>query len=132
VEATQIVLDSGALSALAEKAGSIRSSLAKALADGAELVIPTIVLAETTTGDGTRDARINRVANVCAIVPLDERIARAAAALRFYRPACGVADAVVVATADAVHGSAIMTSDPRDIRALASHRGRSRVVDIRG
>jgi predicted nucleic acid-binding protein len=92
--------------------------------------LPTIVLVETATGDGSRDARINRLAKTCDIVPLDERIARRAAALRFARPQFGVPDAVVVATADEAGGSIILTTDGRDIRVLAAIRGISEVVAI--
>jgi predicted nucleic acid-binding protein len=126
----RIVLDSGALSAIAEEQGFARAKFAKALAGGALAAIPTIVLAETTTGNGVRDARINRVAKGCDIVDLTETIARSAAALRSRKPACGVADAIVVATADAMRGSAILTSDPDDLRALAAERNISRVTSI--
>jgi predicted nucleic acid-binding protein len=126
----RIVLDSGALSAIAEEKGFARAKFRKALAGGAIAAIPTVVLAETATGNGVRDARINRVAKGCDIVDLTETVARSAAALRYRKPECGVADAIVVATADAMHGSAIFTSDPDDLRALAAERNISRVTSI--
>jgi predicted nucleic acid-binding protein len=93
-------------------------------------LLPTIVLAETTTGIGPRDAPVNLVAKACVLEELDERIARAAAALRFLVPGSGVADAVVIATADAHPGSIVLTGDMRDLRALASVRGLTAVVAI--
>ncbi len=128
--ANQIVLDSGAFTAIAKRNEPIRFALKKALAEGGSISIPTIVLAESTTGSGPRDARVNQLARICRIVDLDERIARLAASLRFARPAFGVADAIVIATADALGGSVVLTTDARDLRELASLRNVSRVVAI--
>jgi predicted nucleic acid-binding protein len=130
VAANQIILDSGALSSLAEKKGPVRFAIEKAVSEGAIVIVPTVVLAESTTGSGPRDARVNRAMRACEFENLDEGLARSAAALRFRRPECGVVDAVVVATADAYPGSTILTSDPRDIRALAMLRGSTGVVVI--
>jgi predicted nucleic acid-binding protein len=102
--------------------------IARAIAGGSVVVLPTIVLAETTTGFGPRDAPVNPVVKACLVEDLDERIARAATALRFRVPASGVADAVVIATADAYPGSKVLTGDPRDMRALASIRGLTAVI----
>jgi predicted nucleic acid-binding protein len=129
VENGRIVLDSGALTALAQDKEKIRIALQKAIAAGAHVAVPTAVIAESTTGDSRRDAPTNRVLKLASSAGLDERLARRAAALRYaarLRQA-GTIDAIVVATADDVAGSVIFTTDPRDMTHLTSITARSRV-----
>jgi len=66
------------------------------------------------------------------ILDLPQEIARDAASLRFQQgsPATNAIDAIVVATADVIPGTAILTGDYRDLAALASVRKRSSVVRI--
>jgi len=99
---------------------------------GASLIVPTTVIAETTTGDPARDARVNRLLKTVSIESLDEATARSAGALRHrlgLRRA-GTIDASVVACADAQNGSIILTSDASDLTRLAQERGRSVVVSL--
>lgn len=117
-----VVLDSEGLWAVARSS----SEDAKALLDdsrkaGVPVIVPTSVLAETLFGDA-RDAPANRVLKKMEIVPLSETISRSAAKLKRDAGMSGVeatTDAVVVATSDAAGGGVILTSDPKDIRALA-------------
>jgi predicted nucleic acid-binding protein len=90
------------------------------------------VIAEATTGDHRRDATVNRELKRARVAPLDEPTARAAAALRHaYRKAgSGTIDAIVVATADAVPGTRILTGDPVDLTLLASVRAVSEVISL--
>lgn len=87
-------------------------------------IVPTAVLTETVTGDPRRDFHENRLLRTCAIRPVDETLARTGARLR---TAVGgnrvpsAVDAIVVALADEVGGGTVLTSDPRDLRALAGH-----------
>jgi predicted nucleic acid-binding protein len=129
----RIVLDSSAVSAFADGNEALRVALREALKAGAEVVVPTVVIAESTTGDGTRDVRANALLKAIAIVDLDERIARDAAALRYARrrSRAGTIDAIVVATADRVPGTRIITGDRNDLAGLADVIGRSRVSDLR-
>jgi len=95
--------------------------------------VPTVVIAESTTGTA-RDAGVSRAVNaVERVAPLTEQIARSAGALRYAagRPRCDLIDAIVVATADAYAGAVIVTADPGDMSALAAVRGRSAVVTLR-
>jgi predicted nucleic acid-binding protein len=127
-----IVLDSGALSQLAERNGAVRRALRKAAADGVTVLVPTAVIAEATTGDHRRDANVNRELKRTTLIALNEPIARAAASLRHAhrRVASGTIDAIVVATADAVPGTRVLTGDPVDLSLLASVRNRTRVVPL--
>ncbi len=129
---TRIVLDSGALSALAEENRQSRLALNGILLRGAEVVVPTAVIAEATTGDPRRDANVNRALKRTRSMNLDVRIARSAALLRHVhkRRGAGTIDAIVVATADLVPGSHVMTTDPNDLGPLASVHGRTRVVSV--
>jgi hypothetical protein len=90
------------------------------------------VVAESTTGSARVDANVNRTLKSLALIDLDERIARAAAALRFANrmSGSGTVDAIVVATADRIPGSCVLTSDPDDLRRLAAVANRTRVVPL--
>jgi hypothetical protein len=46
------------------------------------------------------------------------------------RAGAGTIDAIVVATADLIPGTGILTSDPEDLRLLASVRGRTHIIAI--
>ena len=126
----RIVLDSGALSALADKSEAFRVALQERLRDGTEVLVPTAVIAEATTGDHRRDANVNRALKRTSLIALDGALARSAAALRYAhkRAGAGTIDAIVVATADLIPGTRVLTSDPVDLRLLASVNGRTRVI----
>lgn len=116
-----IVLDSGGLSVLAGN----RARLAELRRRGEwPAVLPAVVLTEALTGDHRRDFHENRLLRTCDIRPVDELLAREAAALRFKaatesRPSA--VDALVAATADALGGATVLTGDVGDLRALAQH-----------
>lgn len=127
---SQIILDSGAVSALATEKGRVRVALREAVRAGAVVYVPAPVVTEVTTGNGVRDARTNSVLKACSVIPLNEAIARAAAALRHRDRKRGAIDAMVVAAADALPRSVIFTSDAGDLQPIAAESGRSRVVDV--
>jgi predicted nucleic acid-binding protein len=125
-------MDSGALSAFAEGDKTLRNAFAKELIEGAEFIVPTVVIAESLTGDVRRDALVNRALKGMLIVDLDEPIARAAAGLRHANRArrSGTVDAIVVATADQVPGTRLLTTDAADLRPLAAVARRTSVVPV--
>lgn len=130
--ANPVVLDSGALTALARKEKRLRNAIRKALNAGARFVVPTVVVAESTTGHGTRDATINRILKGAAIVDCDLAIARSAAALRYRVGShAGTIDAIVVSTADRMPGAVILTGDGSDVKPLAMVHGITGVLDLR-
>ena len=116
-----IVLDADGLTALAAR----RAYLEELRRRGEwPAIVPSVVLTEALTGDHRRDYHENRLLRTCDVRSVDEVVARTASALRARvggrRPPSAV-DAIVVAVADAAGGATVLSSDPGDLRALASH-----------
>jgi hypothetical protein len=116
-----LVLDSGGVSRLAEQSRH-SAALIAALREAAlwPPVVPSVVLVECTEGHAGRDAVTNRFLKTCDIVEeLGEPLARRAALLRRRAHRGSAVDAIVVAFAEP--NGTVLTSDPRDLRALAEH-----------
>ena len=125
-----LVLDSGGVSRLAEQ--SRRSAALITALREASLwppVVPSIVLVECTEGHAGRDAVTNRFLKTCDISEtVSESLARRAAILRRHSRRGSAVDALVVAFAEP--GGTVLTSDPRDLQALATHADHVNVVRI--
>jgi predicted nucleic acid-binding protein len=118
----RLILDSGAVIALSRHDRRARAVLAAAWEAGAEVSIPSIVLAETLRGSA-KDAPVNRVvSSVGGVNGADEGIGRVAGALLGKVRLDSTIDAVVVATAIELGGGVILTGDPDDLETLASGR----------
>jgi predicted nucleic acid-binding protein len=113
-----VVLDAGALIAFERGDARMRALLRAALETGARLVIPAGVLAQVWRRPATQVAlgALSRGATTL-VVPLDQALAEAVGALCGKRKTSDVVDASVVLTARR-EGSAIVTSDPDDLRHL--------------
>lgn len=116
-----LVLDSGGITMLAAN----RARLEELRRRGEwPAIVPSVALTEALTGDHRRDFHENRLLRTCDIRPADEELARKGAVLR---TAVGgpripsAVDAIVVALADNIGGATVLTSDPRDLRALARY-----------
>jgi predicted nucleic acid-binding protein len=126
----RLILDSGAVIALAAGQARARQFVERALRDRLLIVVPAVVVAETTRGSN-RDAPVNRVLRaIHEIAPITEVGARAAGRLM---AAANIAnstiDALVVAEA-VLHGPAvILTGDLGDLSALAANH---RHVQVHG
>jgi len=116
-----LVLDSGGVSRFARRRPDSAALIAVFKRDGLwPPLVPTVVLAESITGRQRHDANLNRFLKTCDIIEeLPGRIARRAGALRASTRQGSVVDAIVVALAEP--GGAVLTSDLKDLRALASH-----------
>lgn len=116
-----LVLDSGGLSRLAKRDRQAAALLLALRRRGLwPAVVPTVVLAESLTGSAQRDANVNRFLKACDVRPaVTERVARRAAELRTKARKGSAVDALVVAIAEP--GSAVLTSDGEDLRALAAN-----------
>jgi hypothetical protein len=125
-----LVLDSSAVSRLAERSRSV-AALILALRDEGlwPPTVPSVVLVECLQGHGGRDAAENTFLKTCDIVEeVGEPLARRAAFLRRHARRGSPVDALVVAVAEP--GGTVLTSDPLDLEALASHAKRVRIERI--
>jgi predicted nucleic acid-binding protein len=116
-----LVLDSGAVTRLAERS---RDSLALILAFREQALwppkVPSVVLVECLQGHAGRDANENRFLKTCDIAQaIPESVARRAALLRRLARRGSAVDALVVASAEP--GGTVLTSDRKDLEALAIH-----------
>lgn len=95
------------------------------------VVIPAVVVAETTRG-GPHDALVNRVIKtVDNIVPVTEEVAREAGRLlAAAAKSNATVDALVVATAARLEPTIILTGDVGDIAALAASYRHVRVEGV--
>jgi predicted nucleic acid-binding protein len=103
--------------------GELRERLRAARLAGAEIQVPVVVVAETTRGNGPRDAAVNHVIARCEpALPLDVPTARVAGQLLGEAESSCTVDSIVVAEALAHTPSIILTSDPGDIARLLGTR----------
>ena len=116
-----LVLDSGAVTRLAERTARAAALIAALRAEGLwPPVVPSMVLVEYLTGEGSRDAAQHRFLRTCDVaenVPV--ALARRSAWLRTRARQGSAVDALVTATAEP--GGTVLTEDPADLRALAAH-----------
>jgi predicted nucleic acid-binding protein len=127
----RLILDSGAVTALAANQPRARQFVERALRAHTLLVVPAVVIAETTRG-GARDARVNRVLNaVHEITPVTEAIARQAGRLlAAANIANATVDALIVAEAVLYGASLILTGDLGESVALAANHPHVQVYGV--
>jgi predicted nucleic acid-binding protein len=126
-----LILDAGGVSALAGQRARLMELRRRGLWPAQ---VPSVVLAESLTGDHRRDFHADRLLRACQIRDVTEPHAREAARLRTAtgRAATITAtDAVVAAFASACSDPIVLTSDPRDLAALSEHAGRP-ITIVRG
>ena len=115
-----IVLDSGAVSRLSQR--TRRAAALVVALQSAGLwppVVPTVVLAESTSGTPRTDTNVNRLLKTCDVDPIvSEAVARRAGHLRARARRGSAVDALVVAIAEP--GGTVLTGDPDDLEALAA------------
>jgi predicted nucleic acid-binding protein len=115
-----LVLDSGAVT-LAERSGRAAALIAAFRGEGLwPPVVPSVVLVECLTGDGSREAAQHRFLRTCDVtetVPVS--LARRGAWLRARARAGSAVDALVAVAAEP--GGTVLTADPADLRALAGY-----------
>jgi predicted nucleic acid-binding protein len=119
-----LILDAGGVSALAGQRARLIELRRRGLWPAQ---VPSIVLAESLTGDHRRDFHANRLLRACQVRNVTESHAREAARLRTAtgRPATITAtDAVVAAFASTCPSPIVLTSDPRDLAPLSAYAAR--------
>jgi predicted nucleic acid-binding protein len=116
----RLILDSGAVIALARGDHRARAFLARSLEMGARVEIPVVVLAETLRG-GPRDAPVNRVLKAVGPVPeAKEAHGRIAGRLLGAARSSSTIDALVVAHAVEAGGAHVLTGDREDLERLSA------------
>lgn len=116
----RLILDSGAVIALARREPKAMAFLARAFEADASVEIPVAVVAETVRG-GPRDAPVNRVVNMIgSIAEAREIHGRIAGRLLGEARSTATIDALVVAQAVAGGGGMILTGDREDLARLAA------------
>ena len=118
---TVLVLDSGGVTHLAERSRQGAALILALCREGLwPPVVPSVVLVECLQGHAARDAVANRFLKTCDIVAaVPEALARRAAQLRRLARRGSAVDALVIALAEP--GGTVVTSDPRDLEAVAEH-----------
>lgn len=114
-----LVLDSGGISALAVQRARLVELRRRGLWPPQ---VPAAVLVEALTGDHRRDFHANRLLRTCQVRDVDEHQSRLAARLRTSTGRASkisAVDAIVVAFATSQTEPVILTSDPKDLTALA-------------
>jgi predicted nucleic acid-binding protein len=125
-----VLLDAEGLSAAAAGSARVRAELIVAERLGASVNISAVTLAETLRG-GPRDARAHSMLKGVVQRPVTSELGRAAGELlgRTGRP--DTVDAIVAATAGGLGLRVrILTSDPRDLRALTAEMDVVTVVAV--
>jgi len=125
-----LVLDSGGVSRLAERSREVLALISALREKGFwPPRVPSVVLVECLEGHAGRDAPENKFLKTCDIVQaLPESLARRAAFLRRRARLGSAVDALVVASAEP--GGTVITSDPGDLAALATHAESVEIVVI--
>lgn len=127
VRQPRCVLDSGGLTALIGGSHRAREWLRWVIEHDGAICVPTPVLVESTTGDGGRDAEVNRVLGVLeraasVLQAPDEAAARRAGRLRYLAKTDDGIDALVAAAAVGDGSPAVvLTSEPGDSEQLLRH-----------
>ena len=118
-----LVLDAGAVIALAQGDVRVSGFIALAIDEGAKVFVPAVAVAETVRGRGPREAAVNRVIGAAdSVLTTDEASARTAGEILGATRSRSTIDALVVATAIHAGGARILTSDPQDLRRLSEGR----------
>ncbi len=116
----RLILDSGAVIALARGDARARAFVARALELQAQVEIPVVVLAETVRG-GPRDAPVNRVLKaVGSVAEAREVHGRIAGQLLGAARSAETMDALVLAHAVEAGGAHVLTGDRDDLERLAA------------
>ena len=117
-----VTYDTGALIAAERDSRSVWRLHRRLIERGMQPTLPTVVLGQAWRGGP--QARLSRLVCGCHVEPFTEQQARAAGAALAASGSSDLVDAAVVVIA-LTRGDMIVTSDPDDLRRIASALGRS-------
>jgi len=124
-----VTLDTGALIAADRQDRSFWAFWKAALKHNTRFFLPAACLAQAWRNPTS--AAVALVAKATTVLPLDERLAKLSGTLCGKARTADVVDAAVVGTAAFVNSDAILTSDPRDLKALVTASGRPlKILDL--
>ncbi len=126
----RLILDAGALIALARGDARTRAVVKGALDDGVRVEVPTPVLAQVHRGGHDRTRTDRALLWIDQYTPTTESVARDAGELLGSAGLTDAIDAIVAAEALAGTPAVILTSDPADLTALVESGGRAGLVAI--
>jgi len=116
----RLILDSGAVIALARRDQRALAFLARALELRVQVEVPVVVVAEVVRG-GPRDAQVNRILKAVGSVPAAREVhGRVAGGLLGTARSAATVDALVVAHAVEAGGAHVLTGDREDLARLAA------------
>jgi predicted nucleic acid-binding protein len=116
----RLILDSGAIIALARREKRALAFLARALELRVQVEIPVVVVAEVVRG-GPRDAPVNRILKAVGSVPDAREVhGRVAGGLLGTARSAATVDALVVAQAVEAGGAHVLTGDREELARLAA------------
>ena len=124
-----ITYDAGALIAAERNSPSMWALHRRALERGVRPTLSTAVLGQVWRGGP--QPQLSRLLRGCRVDPLSESHARSAGAALAASGGSDLIDAAVVVTA-LTREDLIVTSDPRDLRAIASALGRTVELHVPG
>jgi predicted nucleic acid-binding protein len=116
-----LVLDAGVLIAHERGDRSPAAWLDRAAREGVDIAVAAPTIAEVWR-DGSRQARLARLLNVCRIIDCDRQLARSGGEIMARASSRETLDAIVVAAAVIV-GGAVLTDDLSDLRPLGMAAG---------
>jgi predicted nucleic acid-binding protein len=123
-----LVLDAGVLIAHERGDRSPAAWLDRAAREGVDIAVAAPTIAEVWR-DGSRQARVARLLNVCRIIDCDRQLARSGGEIMARASSGETLDAIVVAAALLV-GGAVLTDDLSDLGPLGAAAG-VRIVPLR-
>ena len=123
-----LVLDAGVLIAHERGDRFPAAWLDRAAREGVDIAVAAPTIAEVWR-DGSRQARLARLLNVCRIIDCDRQLARSAGEIMAQANSRETLDAIVVAAAATV-GGAVLTDDLSDLRPLGVAAG-VRILPLR-
>ena len=125
-----VLLDSEGLSAAAAGSAGVRAELILAERLGASVHVSAVTLAEPLRG-GARDVRVHSLLKSVVRRPVTPELGRAAGELLGRTGRADTVDAIVAAAASGLGQRVrILTSDPRDLRALTAEMDAVTVVAV--
>lgn len=116
-----LVLDAGVLIAHERGDRSPAAWLDRAARDGIDVAVAAPTITEVWR-DGSRQARLAKLLNVCRIIDCDRQLARSGGEIMARASSRATLDAIVVAAAVLV-GGAVLTDDLSDLRPLGAAAG---------